>query len=86
MARSRIVQVIATANPYLSRIVTKPGVRSGRPCVRDTRITVQEVLSWLAAGATEDEILGDYPYLERDDFKAVFAYAAQFPDPRTAAL
>jgi uncharacterized protein (DUF433 family) len=73
-------------NPYLSRIVIKPGVRSGRPCVRDTRITVQEVLRWLASGATEEEILGDYPYLEKDDFKAVFAYAAPFPDPQTASL
>lgn len=76
----------AVINPYLARIVVDPGVRSGRPCVRDTRITVQEVLRWLASGATEDEILRDYPYLNRDDFKAVFAYAAQLPDPRTATL
>jgi len=74
------------ANPYLARIVVNPDVRSGRPCVRDTRITVQEILRWLASGATEDEILQDYPYLSKDDFKAVFAYAAQFPDPRTASL
>jgi uncharacterized protein (DUF433 family) len=71
-------------NPYLDRIVARPGVRSGRPCVRDTRITVQEILRWLASGATQDEILSEYPYLEKDDFKAVFAYAAQFPDPRAA--
>lgn len=38
-------------------------------------------MRWLASGATEEEILNDYPYLDRDDFKAVFAYAAQFPDP-----
>lgn len=66
----------SATNPYLDRIITQPGVRSGRPCVRDTRITVQEVLRWLAAGATEDEILSDYPYLNKDDFRAVFAYAA----------
>jgi uncharacterized protein (DUF433 family) len=76
----------AATNPYLARIVSKPGVRSGRPCVRDTRITVPEILRWLASGATEEEILSDYPYLDMDDFKAVFAYAAQFPDPRTASL
>ena len=76
----------AVANPYIARIVISPGVRSGRPCVRDTRITVQEILRWLASGATEEEILQDYPYLTKDDFKAVFAYAAQFPDPRTASL
>ncbi|MBV8812674.1 MAG: DUF433 domain-containing protein [Acidobacteriaceae bacterium] len=74
----------AVVNPYISRIRIRAGVRSGKPCVRDTRITVQEVLQWLASGATEDQILNDYPYLERDDFKAVFAYAAQFPDARVS--
>lgn len=72
--------------PDLSRIVVKEGVRSGRLCIRDTRITVQEILRWLASGATESEILADYPYLDKDDFRAVFAYASQYPDPRTAAL
>ena len=73
--------------PDLSRINSKPGVRSGRPCVRDTRITVQEILRWLASGVTEEEILSDYPYLERDDFKAVFAYAAaQLPEARVSGL
>ena len=76
----------SVANPYISGIAMNPGVRSGRPCVRDTRITVQEILRWLGSGATEEEILEDYPYLTKDDFKAVFAYAAQFPDPRTASL
>ena len=76
----------APVNPYLSRITVKPGVRSGRPCIRDTRITVHEVLRWLAAGAGEDQILSDYPYLEKDDFKAVFAYAAQFSDKAAVAL
>lgn len=75
-----------SANPYLYRIVITPGVRSGRPCIRDTRITVQEILRWLASGATEEEILSDYPYLDKDDFKAAFAYAAQFADPQTASL
>lgn len=55
-----------TVNPYISRIVIKPDVRSGRPCVRDTRITVQEILRWLASGATQEEILADYPFLEKD--------------------
>jgi uncharacterized protein (DUF433 family) len=71
----------AVVNPYLARIVVDPGVRSGRPCVRDTRITVQEILRWLASGATEDEILQDYPYLTKDDFKAVFAYGPSSPIP-----
>jgi hypothetical protein len=76
----------SVTHPELSRIVVNPDVPSERPCIRDTRVTVQEVLRWLAAGATEEEILGDYPYLDKQDFLAVFAYAAQFPDPRTAAL
>ena len=69
----------SVVNPYLARIVSEPGVRSGRPCIRDTRITVQEILRWLASGATEEEILRDYLYLTSDDFKDVFACAAQFP-------
>ncbi len=73
----KIVGMTTGVNPYLERISIKADVRSGRPCVRDTRITVQEILKWLASGATEEEILGEYPYLNRDDFKAVFAYAAQ---------
>ena len=78
--------MVVGPNPHLDRIVIEPDVRSGRPCVRDTRITVQEVLRWLASGETQEEILNDYPYLEKDDFKAVFAYAAQFPDARAGVL
>ena len=51
----------ALVNPYLSRIRIQAGVRSGKPCIRHTRITVQEVLRWLASGATEEQILNDYP-------------------------
>lgn len=55
--------------------------------MRDTRVTVQEILQWLASGATDEEILNDYPYLEREDFKAVFAYAAtHFTDARVSGL
>ena len=58
------------------RITTEPGKRSGQPCVRGLRITVWDVLNWLAAGMSEDEILADYPELEREDFRAVYEYAA----------
>ena len=61
----------------LSRIRVVPGQRSGQPCIRGLRITVWDVLDTLASGMTEDEILGDYPYLERADFAAVYAYASQ---------
>lgn len=59
------------------RITVEPGKRSGQPCIRGLRITVWDVLNWLAAGMTESEILEDYPELERDDFRAVYEYAAK---------
>jgi uncharacterized protein (DUF433 family) len=60
-----------------SKITIETGKRSGQPCIRGLRITVWDVLSWLAAGMTESEILDDYPELERDDFRAVYEYAAK---------
>ena len=61
----------------LSRIVVVPGQRSGQPSIRGLRVTVWDVLDMLASGMTEDEILADYPYLEKADFPAVYAYASQ---------
>ena len=61
----------------LSRITIIPGQRSGQPCIRNLRVTVWDVLEMLASGMTENEILEDYPYLEKGDFPAVYAYAAQ---------
>lgn len=61
----------------LTRITIVPGQRSGQPCIRGLRITVWDVLDMLAVGMTEDEILAEYPYLERADFRAVFGYAAR---------
>jgi uncharacterized protein (DUF433 family) len=66
-----------TASPDLSRITVTPGQRSGQPCIRGLRVTVWDVLDMLAAGMTEGEILADYPYLEKADFQAVYAYASQ---------
>jgi uncharacterized protein (DUF433 family) len=59
------------------RITIEPGKRGGKPCIRGLRITVYDVLGWLAAGMTESEILEDYPELEPDDFRACLAYAAE---------
>ncbi len=59
------------------RITIKPGRRSGKPCVRDTRITVHDVLSYLAAGTSEPELLAEFPDLTHDDVLACLAYAAQ---------
>ena len=67
-----------TADPDLTRITVTPGQRSGQPCIRGLRVTVWDVLDMLATGMTEDEILADYPYLEKEDFKAVYAYASRF--------
>jgi uncharacterized protein (DUF433 family) len=61
----------------LSRITLIPGQRSGQPCIRGLRVTVWDVLDMLASGMTEEEILHDYPYLEKADFPAVYAYASQ---------
>jgi len=60
-----------------SRITIEPGKRSGQPCIRGLRITVWDVLGWLAAGMSESQILADYPELEPDDFPAVFGFAAR---------
>ena len=61
----------------IERITIEPGKRSGQPCVRGLRITVWDVLSWLAAGMSEKEILDDYPELESIDFRAVYEFAAR---------
>lgn len=58
-------------------ITTAPEKRSGEPCIRGLRITVWEVLAWLGAGMSEEQILADYPELEKEDFPAVFDYAAR---------
>ena len=57
------------------RITIDPDVRFGKPCIRGHRITVHEILEWLSGGATQEQILTDYPQLEPDDFLAVFSYA-----------
>jgi len=67
------------------RITRDPDVRSGQPTLRGLRVTVKDVLGLLAAGVTVDEILSEYPYLEREDILAAFAYAAEaLPDHASA--
>ena len=61
---------------YKSIIRRDPDKRFGKPCVRNTRITVFDILGWLAAGMTQDEIVYDFPELTKDDIKACLAYAA----------
>jgi uncharacterized protein (DUF433 family) len=62
---------------YQDRISIRPGVRSGKPCIRNLRITVVDVLEYLAGGMSEQEILADFPDLERDDIRACLAFAAE---------
>ena len=62
---------------YHGIITMEPGKRGGRPCVRGMRIAVADVLGWLAAGMSHDEILSDYPELTEDDIRATLAYAAE---------
>jgi uncharacterized protein (DUF433 family) len=58
------------------RITAEPGKMGGRPCIRGMRIRVTDVLEMLAGGATEAEILADFPFLEVEDIRAALAYAA----------
>jgi uncharacterized protein (DUF433 family) len=62
---------------YQARIVIDPGTRFGKPCVRGTRITVGDVLSYLASGMSEQQIQADFPQLTSDDIRACLAFAAE---------
>ena len=62
---------------FENMIVVTPGIRSGKPCVAGTRITVYDILEYLAGGMTEQEILADFPDLRAEHIKATLAFAAQ---------
>ncbi len=65
---------------HLDRITIDPQIHDGRPCIRGLRVRVTDILDMLAGGATREEILRDYPYLERDDIAAALEYAARHVD------
>jgi uncharacterized protein (DUF433 family) len=67
---------VVEAMDYKGIIAIEPGQRGGRPCIRGMRIAVSDVLGWLAAGMSHDEILRDYPEMTEDDIRACLAYAA----------
>jgi uncharacterized protein (DUF433 family) len=69
-------------HPLLNRIAVDPNVCFGKPCVRGTRIWVSLILDFLATGAAVDEILGQYPQLQRDDIFAAIAYGAEMSRER----
>jgi len=61
----------------IDRITIEAGKRGGKPCIRGLRITVWDVLGWMGAGMTEAEILDEHPDLEKEDFPAVYRFAAE---------
>jgi uncharacterized protein (DUF433 family) len=61
---------------YTKYITIEPGKRSGKPCIRGMRITVQDVLEYMASGMSHEEILQDFPYLTKEDLQACLAFAA----------
>jgi uncharacterized protein (DUF433 family) len=61
---------------YSQIITMEPGKRSGKPCIRGLRMTVGDVLGYLASGMTHTEILSDFPYLTEEDIRACLAFAA----------
>jgi uncharacterized protein (DUF433 family) len=68
---------MANLNP---RITVEPGKMGGKPCIRGLRFTVYDMASYLASGMSEDQILQDFPYLEKEDFQAVYAFFASIPE------
>jgi uncharacterized protein (DUF433 family) len=77
-----VIEIMPTISPtysvmnYHERITIESGKRSGKPCIRGMRITVYDVLSYLASGMTYQEILEDFPYLTQEDILACLSYAA----------
>jgi len=64
------------SDDWKNRITINPQIKNGNPCIRDLRISVNDVLSYLVSGMTVEEILDDFPYLEREDIFACFAFCA----------
>lgn len=62
---------------WRTRITIEPGKRSGQPCIRNMRITVQDILEYLAGGMTPDEVLAKFPELTHEDLQACLAFAAE---------
>jgi uncharacterized protein (DUF433 family) len=70
----------------LDRITMRPDQMGGRPCIRDMRMTVGMIVGQIAAGQSIDELLGDYPYLEREDVSQALRYAAWRAEEREIKL
>ncbi len=70
---------------YKKVITIEPGKRSGKPCIRATRMTVTDVLEYMAGGMTQEELLKEFPDLAREDIRACLAFAADRELPRVMA-
>jgi uncharacterized protein (DUF433 family) len=68
---------------FLSRITLNPEVCNGKPTIRNMRFTAAQLLELMAGGMSENEILNDYPYIEKEDIKAVLQYAAHIANAKT---
>lgn len=73
---------MSTANNTHPRIALEPEKLGGKPCIRGLRISVQDVLGYLASGMTEQQILDEFPDLEKEDFQAVYRFAAEVAGKR----
>src|ERR1051326_5893893 len=81
-----VLKSVPMSTELLKRITSNPRQCGGRPCIRGMRIRVKDVLDMLAGGATESEILQDYPYLEADDIRACLEYASMQIDHAVVML
>ncbi len=70
---------MTSAHPRITIEIDK---RDGKPCIRGMRITVPDILGWLAHGMSEEEILEEHPGLEKEDFAAVYAFAADMTEAK----
>jgi uncharacterized protein (DUF433 family) len=68
------------------RITQQPGVMGGKACIRGMRVTVGNIVGQIGAGRTVEDVLGDYPYLEREDILQALRYAAWLAEEREAVL
>ena len=63
---------------FEERIIINPDIRSGKPCIKGTRITVYDILEYFAGGMSEEEILSDFPILSHEDIQSVFSFKENY--------
>jgi uncharacterized protein (DUF433 family) len=86
LASEREVASEGTNMATLDRITQQPGQMGGKPCIRGMRVTVGMIVGQVGAGRSIDELLSDYPYLEREDILQALRYAAWLAEEREIAL